>query len=175
MTRATLAAACIAAVSLAGCSSNSEYVAKLRSALDKANVSLSGSIQVAEGDAQAGDAFKAALQVDGDPVFSVDTLAAGGRNDVRVDIVSGDVLSVSAKGGSGTAACAGSISLVEALGIAEREVGGEAVAVQPDDDDACNREVQVLEGSMLWEVKVAPSGKVLETEESDEDGSASDD
>lgn len=171
MTRATLAAACLAAASLAGCSSNSEYVAKLRSAVDQANVKLSDSVQVAEGDANAGVAFKAALLVNADPVFAVDALASVDHNDVRVDILSGAVLSVNVINSPATAPCPGSISLSEAIAIAEGAVGGEAVAIQPDDDDACNREVQVLDSDTLWEVKVSPSGKVIETEESDEDGS----
>ena len=43
-------------------------------------------------------------------------------------------------------------------------MNGTAVSVQPDDDDHCLREVQVLAGDVLWEVKLARDGAVLETE-----------
>jgi hypothetical protein len=46
---------------------------------------------------------------------------------------------------------------------------GTSVAVQPDDDDRCLREIQVLVGDVLWEVKEARDGAVLETEKSDAD------
>jgi len=49
-------------------------------------------------------------------------------------------------------------------------MNGTAVSVQPDDDDHCLREVQVLAGDVLWEVKLARDGAVLETEKSDADG-----
>jgi hypothetical protein len=39
----------------------------------------------------------------------------------------------------------------------------------------CAFEVQVLTPNTLWEVKVGSQGEVLESEESDENGSADDD
>jgi len=64
--------------------------------------------------------------------------------------------------------CAGAIDPARAAAIAEQRVGGTAIANVPDDDDPCNREVQVQAKDTLWEVKVAPDGRVLEVEVSDE-------
>lgn len=68
-----------------------------------------------------------------------------------------------------TDVCPGSVSLAQAIAIAEGQVaGGTAIAAIPDDDVACAREIQVRAASLLWEVKVAGDGSVLELEESDE-------
>ena len=64
--------------------------------------------------------------------------------------------------------CPGSIPVADA--IAEARMNGTSVSVQPADDDQCLREVQVLAGAVLWEVKLARDGAVLETEKSDADG-----
>jgi len=64
--------------------------------------------------------------------------------------------------------CASAIAPARATAIAEQRVGGTAIANVPDDDDPCNREVQVQTKDTLWEVKVAPDGRVLEVEVSDE-------
>ena len=45
----------------------------------------------------------------------------------------------------------------------------------PDDDVSCAREIQVLSGATLIEVKVAGDGGVLEKELSDEYGGGDDD
>ena len=52
--------------------------------------------------------------------------------------------------------------------IADAMAAGESVAVEPDDDVVCAREIQVLAGDTLVEVKVAGDGAVLEVEVSDE-------
>jgi len=153
---------------LAGCSSNGERVEKYREALDRAKLSLKQSVGVAESETDGSVAVKAKLLVDAEPVFSVGTLASSAAKDVRVDIVTGKVLSASVVGGS-SSLCPGSVSLSEAIAVAEGEVGGAAVSIQPDDDGACALEVQVLSGDTLWEVKVGANGSVLETEEADDD------
>ena len=43
------------------------------------------------------------------------------------------------------------------------------ITIQADDDDKCLREVKVLSGDKLWEVKISREGTVLETEEDDSD------
>jgi uncharacterized membrane protein YkoI len=68
-----------------------------------------------------------------------------------------------------TAPCAGAIDPATASAIAEQRVGGTAIANIADDDDPCDREVQVQAKDTVWEVKVAPDGRVLEVERSDED------
>jgi hypothetical protein len=156
-------------VGAASCgSSNAEYVAKLRAALDRATLTLSNSIGVAEAEAAPGLGIKAKLLVDVDPVFSVGALAGGSLKDVRVDILTGRVLSVQDSRGAVTP-CPGSISLDEAIAIAEAAANGQAVSVQPDDDNRCHREVKVLSGNTLWEVELAADGRVLEVEEDDAD------
>jgi len=65
--------------------------------------------------------------------------------------------------------CPNAIDPATASAIAEQRVGGTALANIADDDDPCNREVQVQTKDTVWEVKVAPDGRVLEVEVSDED------
>jgi peptidase YpeB-like protein len=151
---------------VAACSSSSERIVKLQEALAASEVSLAESIAVAEASLDGGQAVRASLLVDPQAVFAVRALGAGAAFDVRVDIVSSDVLSSTPLGESANT-CPGSVSLQQAIAIAEAEVGGTAVLIQPDDDDACDREVQVLAGDTLWEVKVAPNGAVSEVEEAD--------
>lgn len=151
----------------------SEHVKKLRSALDRSNVSLSGSVAVAETSLDNGVAVYAKLLVDQDAVFNVNALANAALVDVRVDIVSSKVLST-APSTQAPPNCPGSIPLAQAISIAESEVGGRAVLIGADDDNACDREVQVLVDNTLMEVKEAPDGNVLEVEESDDDEGADD-
>ena len=113
--------------------------------------------------------MKAALLVDATPEYSVGALENGTLHDVRLDIVSGSVIASNVVGASADP-CPGSIPLADALAIAESRMNGTAVSVKPDDDDHCLREVQVLAGDVLWEVKLARDGAVLETEKSDADG-----
>jgi hypothetical protein len=46
--------------------------------------------------------------------------------------------------------CAGSIPVAGTIAIAEAHMHGTSVAVQPDDDNRCLREIQVLVGDVLW-------------------------
>jgi uncharacterized membrane protein YkoI len=144
-------------------------VTKLQDALSQAKVSLGRSVQAGEASVTDGKAVKAALLVDAAPEYSVGALGSGTLHDVRLDIVSGAVTASNVVGASADP-CPGSIPLADALAIAEARMNGTAVSVQPDDDDHCLREVQVLAGDVLWEVKLARDGAVLETEKSDADG-----
>lgn len=144
-------------------------VTRLQDALSQAKVSLRQSVAVGEASVTGGKAVKAALLVDAAPEYSVGALGNGTLHDIRLDIVSGSVVASSVVGTSADP-CPGSIPLADALAIAEARMNGSAVSVQPDDDDHCLREVQVLAGDVLWEVKLARDGAVLETEKSDADG-----
>jgi len=144
-------------------------VTRLQDALSQAKVSLGQSVEAGEASVTDGKAVKAALLVDAAPEYSVGALGNGTLHDVRLDIVSGAVIASNVVGASADP-CPGSIPLADALGIAEARMNGTAVSVQPDDDDHCLREVQVLAGDVLWEVKLARDGAVLETEKSDADG-----
>jgi hypothetical protein len=144
-------------------------VTRLQDALTQARVSLGQSVEVGEASVTGGKAVKAALLVDAAPEYSVGALGNGSLHDVRLDIVSGSVVASSVVGASADP-CPGSIPVAEAIAIAEARMNGTSVAVQPDDDDQCLREVQVLAGDVLWEVKLARDGVVLETEKSDADG-----
>jgi uncharacterized membrane protein YkoI len=141
-------------------------VTRLQDALTHAKVSLRQSVEVGEASVSGGKAVKAALLVDAAPEYSVRALGNGTLHDVRLDIVSGSVLASSVLGASADP-CPGSIPVADAIAIAEARMNGTAVSVQPDDDDQCLREVQVLAGDVLWEVKLARDGAVLETEKSD--------
>jgi hypothetical protein len=157
---------------LAGCSGADGMgprVTKLQDAVAQAKVSLRQSVQTGEGSVTDGKAVKAALLVDAAPEYSVRALGGGTLHDVRLDIVTGAVTASNALGAS-TDPCPGSIPVADAITIAESHMNGTSVAVQPDDDDQCLREVQVLVGNVLWEVKEARDGAVLETEKSDADG-----
>jgi len=144
-------------------------VTRLQDALSQAKVSLGQSVEAGEASVTDGKAVKAALLVDAAPEYSVGALGNGTLHDVRLDIVSGAVIASNVVGASADP-CPGSIPLADALPIAEARMNGTAVSVQPDDDDHCLREVQVLAGDVLWEVKLARDGAVLETEKSDADG-----
>ncbi|MFL5447461.1 MAG: PepSY domain-containing protein [Gemmatimonadales bacterium] len=144
-------------------------VTRLQDALTQAKVSLRHSVEVGEASVTGGKAVNAALLVDAAPEYSVGALGNGTLHDVRLDIVSGSVIASNVVGASADP-CPGSIPLAGAIGIAEARMNGTAVSVQSDDDDQCLREVQVLAGDVLWEVKLARDGAVLETEKSDADG-----
>ena len=143
-------------------------VTKLQEAVAQAKVSLPQSVQTGEASVADGKAIKAALLVDAAPEYSVGTLGGGTLHDVRLDIVTGSVTASNVLGASADP-CPGSIPVADALAIAEAHMDGTSVSVQPDDDDRCLREVQVLVGDVLWEVKEARDGAVLETEKSDAD------
>jgi hypothetical protein len=144
-------------------------VTKLQDALTQAKVSLRQSVEIGEASVTGGKAVKAALLVDAAPEYSVGALGNGTLHDVRLNIVSGSVVTSSVVGASADP-CPGSIPVADAIAIAEARMNGTSVSVQPDDDDHCLREVQVLVGDVLWEVKLARDGAVLETEKSDKDG-----
>jgi uncharacterized membrane protein YkoI len=160
-----------------GCSSSvdPETINKYRAALDESKVSLAQSVALARSSVAGDSASKAeaigvsaALIVTSDPIYSVGALGGRELHEVRVDIVSGAVVSKSMVSEADDP-CPGSIPLDEAIAIAEARVGGEAIKIQPDDDDQCLREVLVLSGEKIWEVKLSREGRVLEVEEADDD------
>lgn len=173
------AAVALAAVLAAACSSESKDDHKrpeLRAALDQSTISLTESIDIAVAQTTAGSAFEAALVLGTEPIFAVGTVeSVSTLEEFRVSGVSGAIVGQTPMSGSAPGACPGQISLTEALAIAEAEANGEAVASVPDDDVACAREIQILAGETLWEVKVAGDGAILEHELSDEYSGAEDD
>lgn len=70
---------------------------------------------------------------------------------------------------SGSAVTCAGVTLTDAIAAAEDALGGEAVAVKPDDDGPCTREVMVLVGDEMWEAEVDGTGAVTETELADDD------
>ena len=156
---------------LAACSADGmgPRVTKLQEAVAQAKVSLRESVVAGQASVTDGKAVKAALLVNAAPEYSVGALGSGTLHDVRLDIVSGSVTASSVVGPSDDP-CPGSIPVEEAIGIAEARANGTSVSIGPDDDDHCLREVQVLSGAVLWEVKLARDGAVLEVEKSDADG-----
>ena len=157
---------------LAACSSADGMgprVTKLQDAVSQAKVSLRESVMAGQASVTDGKAVKAALLVDAAPEYSVGALGNGTLHDVRLDIVSGSVIASHVVGASDDP-CPGSIPVADAIAIAEARANGTAVSIEPDDDDHCLREVQVLSGAVLWEVKLARDGAVLEVEKSDADG-----
>jgi hypothetical protein len=157
---------------VAGCSGADGMgprVTKLQDAVAQAKVSLGQSVEAGEASVSNGKAVKAALLVDAAPEYSVAALGNGTLHDVRLDIVTGSVTSSNVVGASADP-CPGSIPVADAIAIAEARMNGTSVSVQPDDDDQCFREIQVLAGDVLWEVKEARDGAVLEVEKSDSDG-----
>jgi len=156
----------IALFVLGACAADGGNHKELRALVDQSTVSLGETVTRAESTVQYSAGVNARIHSDR-AQFSVDAVAAGTRHDVRLDLA-GVVLS-STPAGAAAAGCQTQISLPDALGLAEKEVGGDAVAVVPDDDDACLREIQVLVDTTLWEVKLGPDGAVIEKELSDED------
>ncbi|MEO8699347.1 MAG: PepSY domain-containing protein [Kofleriaceae bacterium] len=143
-------------------------VGRLRDAIDHSRVTIHDMVAVAEASMADGRAVSAELVLDGTAVYSYGTVGANTLMDVRVDTVEGNIVST-ARVGSSSDSCTGSISLAEAIALAETEVpGGTVIAAIPDDDVHCAREIQVLDPTLLWEVKVAGDGQILELEESDE-------
>jgi uncharacterized membrane protein YkoI len=159
----------IMAAALAGCGDgSSERARRYREALDRAELSLADSVAVAETATAGGVGVRAVLLLESQPVFFVAAAETAALTDVRVDIVTGEALSMQSVSGMADT-CSDAVSLAAAIAAAEAEVEGEAVAIEPDDDGHCNREVKVLASDLLWEVKVAPDGSVLEVEEDDDD------
>lgn len=152
-----------------GCAGEAHDVSTLREAIDQSQVSIHDMVGVAESSMLDGRAVTAELRLDGGrPLYAYGAIGGGSRHDIRIDTIDGAIVS-SAVSGAGSDPCPDSISLAEAIAIAEGEVeGGSVIAAIPDDDVACAREIQVLGPDLLWEVKVGADGAVLEREESDE-------
>ncbi len=164
----------LALSTILGCSGDDHKRPELRAALDRATIGLRDSVGVALTSSESTVALRARLVMSDNPVFSIGALDRENLMDVRIELASGRVLSTSPVG-TALDPCPGSITLAEALTIAEREAAGDAIAVVPDDDVECAREIQVLQGIMLYEVKVAGDGAVLEKELSDEYSGEDDD
>jgi len=158
---------------LFGCSGNHERP-ELRAALDRATIDLRDSVGVALTESNSPVALRARLVMSDSPVFSVGALDRENLQDVRIELATGRVVST-APVGSAFDGCPDAITLSEALLIAELAADGDAIAVVPDDDVECAREIQVLSGTTLYEVKVARDGDILEQELSDEYGGEDDD
>ncbi len=158
----------------AGCAGDDHKRPELRAALDRATINLRDSVGVALTSSESTVALRARLLMSDNPVFSVGALDQENLMDVRIELATGQVLSTSPIG-TASNPCPGSITLAEALAIAEQEAAGDAIAVVPDDDVECAREIQVLQDITLYEVKVAGDGGVLEKELSDEYGGEDDD
>ena len=151
------------------CSGNdpsSQQNQAIRAAVDSSQITLQESVSIAEASRQGSVALKATL-LTRSSLLSVGTFADGALTDVRIGL---DGVIQSTEPLSGDApSCEGSVSLGQAIAAAEAAVNGEAVVVQPDDDDACDREVKVLDGAdVLYEVKIAPDGTVKESEIADD-------
>ena len=146
---------------LSACSKPSASSGGLMDALSNAQLTLGEAVAVAE--STGGTAVRASLVVDAEPVFSVDTRMDGTFSSLRIDAGSGEVLSNDPVTLSVEPCDA--VSLADAIAVAEIEVGGDAVSAEPDDDGNCNTEVIVLVDASLWEVKVGPSGTVVEDPE----------
>lgn len=158
---------------LGACSSVDNHRPELRKLLDESPVTLRDSVTTAL-EANATATADRATLVTADPVFSIRVVASGERSKVKVSPTTGAIVATEADG-AGTFDCPDAIPLVEALAIAEDEADGEAIQSVPDDDVSCAFEIQVLHGDELIEVKVAPDGRVLETEPSDEFSGSDDD
>jgi len=167
--RSTRILSIAATLVLAGCSSSTgPDVNKIQEALANSHLSLKESVAVGESSVENGLGVRAFLFPATEPEFSVRALSGRMLHDIRVSGVSGEVTS-NTEVGDGSDPCPGSIPLAEAIAIAEAHVNGVGVSVQPDDDDHCLREVQVLSGDTLWEVKLSREGAVLEVEKADSD------
>jgi hypothetical protein len=149
---------------LFGACTEKEDHSALRDTIDAAGVDLIETVSRAESSLDQGNAVEARL-VRADGQYSITAFAGGTRHTIRADL-GGNILAIADAGSAGNGC--GSLSLSEALAIAAAEAGGDVVAVVPDDDDPCMREIQVLVDVTLWEVKVGSDGSVVELELSDE-------
>lgn len=156
---------CLLFLTACGTTDGGHHV-ELRAAVDRAERSLPETVEVAEASVQYSAGVYARIHKELDQ-FAVSAIASDVRHDIRVDFA-GRIVSA-APAGAASAGCQTQISLAEALAIAEAAKGGDAVQVVPDDDDPCMREIQVLVDTTLWEVKVGPTGEIVETELSDEE------
>jgi len=138
----------------------------LRTAVDEAEYSLAQTVGLAEASVLHSTGITARLHADGTATYTVETVAETAKQQLVLDL-HGQVLA-NRPAGAAAAGCETAISLTDALEVAANAAGGDAVAVVPDDDDPCLREIQVLVGETLWEVKVGPGGEIVENELSDE-------
>jgi uncharacterized membrane protein YkoI len=165
------------AFAASGCASNDEaYVADLRAAVSQADSTLVDAIT--ESEATGAKSIAGELSVKGQ-MYSVRAVQAADLLRFRYRL-GGERISEDSIGSSPEGDCSHAISATEAIAIAEANQGGTATSLElemedDDDDVPCTWEVQVLTPSELMEVEVGPSGDVLETEVSDEDGSGDDD
>lgn len=155
-------------VLLAACGRESRDLPALRAAVAEAKVPIATGAATAETSMPSARVVTAELKIDGTAQYAFDTVSITALHDIRIDTIQGQILS-SKPAGTGSAACPDSISIAQAIMIAEAQVvGGSVIAAIPDDDVACAREIQVLTAETLWEVKVGGDGTVLEHELSDE-------
>lgn len=168
MNSKSLLAITLALLAFPACaSSNPQRVESIRAALGKSEVSLADSISRAEGRDDHPVATRAMLAIQLEPHFSVLANAGAAKQEIRLDRT-GKILSVAQVGTAGTT-CPGATTAKDAVGIAEKASGGKAFQVQADDDDPCLYEVQTLNGSTIWEVKIDRNGSVLEKEDATDD------
>ena len=160
--------ALLAAVLVTGCSGpDPRNRQDLRAAVDKAQVTLREAVPIALTSTDNGDA-RAGVLIPGLSAFDVGARDAAGMKEIRV-AHDGLVAHAGPTVEPNVPACpGGAIALDPALAIAEARASGEAIAVVPDDEVACAREIQVLSDITLYEVKVGGAGAVLEFELSDE-------
>jgi len=151
---------------LGACAADGGDHVALREVVDRAAISLGDAVTLAETNPQYGAGITARMDVTTEQ-YAVGAIATETRREVRYDF-HGNVVSVVEAGAAG-AGCQTQISLAEALARAEAERGGHTVPVTPGDDGPCLREIQVLVGTTLWEVKLGPDGALVEKELSDED------
>ena len=153
----------VAVVASSACAApeeTSDDRSELERVLDEAALSLAESIDVALVETQADSAHRAALVLGGGPLYSVVSLYDTFLQEVRIDTVTSELISVTAAG-TGTAPCPGAISLREAVAIAAAALEGDAVSAEPEDDDPCHFEVKVM-SDRLYEVILGSDGAVLE-------------
>jgi hypothetical protein len=140
----------------------------LRAAADRTQLTLRQAVPLALASSEGGSPVDGWL-VPNQTAFDVGERGAAGMNEIRVSGQDGALMAVAPVAPPNVPPCTGDvIPLDQALALAETRASGEAIAVVPDDDEACAREIQVLSGVTLWEVKVAGDGTVLEVEQSDE-------
>lgn len=159
-----MAFASFALVGALGCTAPDNSPA--RDAVDRSAFSLADMVRHAETSVQYSSGVEARLRV-ADETYAIATVESASKHEVTLGL-DGVVVRVAA-GGAASSGCGTTISLPEALAIASAEAGGDAVAVVPDDDDPCMREIQVLVGNTLWEIKEGPDGSIIEKELSDEE------
>jgi len=145
----------------------SERVEKLQEAFAKSKISLVESMDISSSQVPNAVVGNAELNVDiAKAAFQVRSVAADGPTEVTVDPARAEISSVNVMSGGVATPCPGSISVAEAVKKAEQAASGRGALVEME---GCEFEVQVLEGDTLWEVEVAPDGRVLEKEEWDEE------